>query len=149
MALFPWLSWAPSSVRSAMSTGRISEARRCPSVRSVDAPLESSYSLAKHHRDLHGPPAWSKRPQIWWTFSEFRHVGHVNYCKPLFDMWPSPDMPDMNFVSGLPLPRVSCAPGFVVTILTLDQQTTSVSRKKHDKRMSQSGKCPYESIRVF
>jgi len=40
--------------------------------------------------------------------------------------------------SGLPLPRVTCAPGFVDTILTLEHKTTkveSVRKKKLQKNV--------------
>ena len=45
---------------------------------------------------------------------------------------------NLCITSGLPLPRVSCAPGFVDTILTLEHKTTkveSVRKKKLQKNV--------------
>ena len=52
--------------------------------------------------------------------------------------------------SGLQLPRVSCAPCFVVTSLTLDSTTThDPSRREKSKQWFSQEKCSYKSMMIF
>ena len=54
--------------------------------------------------------------------------------------------------SGLPLPRVTCAPGFVDTNLTLEHKTTkvgSVRKKNPTEDYPGQKKWPYKSLRVL
>ena len=58
----------------------------------------------------------------------------------------------ITYISGLPLPRVTCAPGFVDTNLTLEHKTTkveSVRKKKPTEECPAYKICSYKSLRVL
>ena len=70
------------------------------------------------------------------------HTPHFTLHSPHFTLLTSHcflHTPNLTLQSGLPLPRVTCAPGFVDTNLTLEHKTTkveSVRKKKPYRRMS-------------